>query len=71
LIEIVAHDALSIAIGLLKDSTVESRIDLDRKVRSTEFLSGKSGKWKLEEGVWIKEMALIKLRNGKYEKLVL
>lgn len=69
LIEIVAYDALNITLQLLSDNTVESRIDLDRKIRMTDSLTGRSGNWKLNEGVWIKDMAMIRLKNGKYEKL--
>ncbi|GAB4404211.1 MAG: hypothetical protein OHK0056_00070 [Bacteriovoracaceae bacterium] len=69
LIEIVSYDALNIALQLLSDSTVESRVDLDRKIRSSEELLGRSGKWKFIDGVWIKDMALIRLKYGKYEKL--
>ncbi|MBT5093771.1 MAG: hypothetical protein HOM21_05990 [Halobacteriovoraceae bacterium] len=42
---------------------------MDIYIRSQSQLTGVTGNWFLTQGVWLKQMASLKLRNGHIEKL--
>lgn len=65
IIEMRSNDALGIAISVLESTPFQSRDELDIHIRGKEVLSGVTGEWKMMEGVWIKDMAFLKLYKGK------
>ncbi|MBK24000.1 MAG: hypothetical protein CME70_08370 [Halobacteriovorax sp.] len=65
IIEMRSNDALGIAISVLQATPFQSRDELDIHIRGRELLSGVTGEWKMNEGVWIKDMAFLKLHRGK------
>ncbi|MFT6068567.1 MAG: tetratricopeptide (TPR) repeat protein [Bacteriovoracaceae bacterium] len=69
IIEMRSNDALGIAISVLESSEFQSRNELDIHIRGKERLSGVTGDWKMSDGVWIKEMAFLKLYKGKVEEI--
>ena len=69
LIEMRGHDAFKIAYELASGKDFETRNELDVFVRSKEILEGITGNWKLDEGVWVKNMAPLMLRRGKIKKV--
>ncbi len=69
LIEMRAYDSFKIVHDLLNAASFETRDELDMTIRSREDLSGLTGVWKLNDGVWMKKMLALKMRRGKIEKL--
>ena len=69
IVEMRANDALGIAISVLESSEFQSRNELDIHIRGKEQLMGVTGEWKMSDGVWIKEMAFLKLYKGKVEEV--
>lgn len=67
IIEMRSNDALGIAVSILLSSTYQSRDELDISIRGKEVLSGVTGIWKMFDGVWIKDMAFLKLQRGKVQ----
>ena len=69
IVEILGHDAFTLAAFLLKRARFESRDELDRHIRSQRKLSGMTGSWKIQDGIWIKNLAPHKLERGKIKRL--
>ena len=69
IVEILSYDAFALAALLLKDTRIESRDELDRYIRSRGKLSGITGSWNFQDGVWIKKMVPHKLAGGDIQKL--
>ena len=68
LIEMRAFDSFQIINGLIKDRTFSTREELDLHIRGLSELDGLTGSFKLGEGVWLKKMVSLHLRNGKLNK---
>ncbi|MDD0854461.1 ABC transporter substrate-binding protein [Halobacteriovorax sp. GB3] len=71
LVEIRAYDSLRILHTLLKAGPFKTRDELDDAVRSNTELMGISGKWTLQDGVWMKNLVPLKLHRGKVDGIVL
>jgi ABC-type branched-subunit amino acid transport system substrate-binding protein len=69
LIEMRAYDSFKIVHDLLTGEEFSTRDELDMTIRGRENLSGLTGVWHLDDGVWLKEMLALKMRRGKIEKL--
>lgn len=70
LIEMRAFDAVKIFFGMLDKANLTTRNDLDTHVRGLGQITGLTGKWLLTDGVWIKEMTSLNLRNGKIKNIL-
>lgn len=64
MVELRAHDAMAIAADLAGRGGA-SRDDLDRAVRSKGRLAGLTGRWTFDGGVWVKDMGVLRLADGK------
>ncbi|WP_417335236.1 ABC transporter substrate-binding protein [Halobacteriovorax marinus] len=71
LIEIRAYDAFKVISSVLSETSPGTRDELEMLIRNKENLSGITGKWTLNDGVWIKTMVPLKLRRGKIEDVIL
>ena len=69
IVEILSYDAFTLAARLLKNARLESRDELDRHIRSRRKLSGMTGSWRFQDGVWIKKMVPHRLQGRKIQKL--
>jgi len=69
LIEMRAYDSFKIVHDLLNVSKFDTRDELDMTIRGREDLSGLTGVWHLNDGVWMKKMLALKMRRGKIENL--
>lgn len=67
IIEMSAYDAVKIVGTLIKSDQSADRTLLDSRIRSETTLTGVTGSWKLLDGIWIKDMAFLKLSKGKIE----
>lgn len=65
IVEMRSNDALGIALSVLDNAVFQSRDELDINIRSREVLAGVTGEWKMHDGVWLKDMAFLKLYKGK------
>lgn len=70
LIEMRAFDSFEQAHKLLSRRDYGSREEFNMDVRLTESLKGITGKWFLEDGIWIKEMGTYRMRRGKIAGLL-
>ncbi|MBT3236060.1 MAG: hypothetical protein HN353_08930 [Bdellovibrionales bacterium] len=71
LIEMRSFDSFNIADFFLKNISSEevvAREFLDRQIRAQQSLHGITGSWILDDNLWIKEMALMRLSRGRISK---
>ena len=68
-VELRAYDSLMIASNLIGKEPLESRDVLDKSIRSKGSIVGLTGRWRLDDGVWIKEMGIHKIFGGEVETL--
>ncbi len=71
LIEMRAYDAFKVISSVLSDNSPETRDELEMLIRNKENLTGITGTWFLNDGVWLKKMVPLKLRRGKIEQVTL
>lgn len=64
-----SFEAMSLALDLIVNSKFESRDDLEKKLVSKQKVKGLSGIWNLKEGLWIKDLDILKLTRSKVVKL--
>tara|TARA_B100001971_G_scaffold214585_1_gene252800 strand:- start:16330 stop:18324 length:1995 start_codon:yes stop_codon:yes gene_type:complete len=70
-IETFAFEAMRLSLNVLKDSKFEQREDLERKIVNLQKLEGITGKWNLKEGIWIKELDLLRIIRDDVRKVVI
>lgn len=71
LIEIRSYDSLKIANLIINSENFNNRQQLETHLRDRKELVGLTGSWQQENGLWIKDMSLLRLINGRVEKDVL
>lgn len=70
LIELRSFDSMKIAMNLLNNGKFSSRDELDMAIRGLGKIDGQTGSWSLVEGVWLKKLASLHIRNGKISELL-
>lgn len=69
-VETISYDALKIASGIIEeDSSMSTRQDLDLALAKKASIQGESGLWKLDEDIWVKEMATFRIKRDGTEAL--
>lgn len=64
IVETIAYDSLKLASSIIESNPQsETRKDLDMALEKKAKLSGESGVWELQDGVWIKDMATYKIKR--------
>lgn len=69
LIEMRAYDSMSITKKILSARKFGSRDELEAYTRELEKLKGLTGDWTLVDGIWLKDMAALKLTRGAIKPL--
>lgn len=69
LMETLGHDAGMITAQLLKDNSVSDRSDFDAVLKKQAALTGLASQWKLSDGLWLKNMQPLAVRNGEIRKI--
>ena len=69
IIEMRAYDGFSVMSDILTNTRISSREDLNRHIKNKSSLKGITGKWKLKDGIWIKEMIPLTIVRGKVQGL--
>ncbi len=69
LIELRSYDSMRIAMNILGGGQYNSRDELDMAIRGLGSIEGQTGSWNLVDGVWIKKLASLHIRNGKINEL--
>lgn len=69
LLESVGYDSIMVASKLLQDASISQRATFDAQMRNLGELSGMNTKWLLSDGIWIKEMQPLTIRNGDVAKI--
>ena len=69
LLEINAYDALNIVGQILEKEQINGREQLDVLIKNFKLLRGLSGQWAMIDGLWIKEMQVLKMHKDRVENL--
>jgi hypothetical protein len=68
-LESVGYDSITVATKLLQDGSVSERAKFDAQMRNLGVLQGMNTKWALVDGIWIKNMQPLSIRNGEIAKI--
>ena len=69
MIEMRAYDSLQILRSFLGSRSFATRDDFDIYIRNKKIFEGITGKWFLDDGIWIKQLVPLKLRSGRIENI--
>jgi ABC-type branched-subunit amino acid transport system substrate-binding protein len=69
-VETISYDALKIVSNIIEaDPSMNTRQDLDLALGKKSTIQGESGEWKLDEDIWLKDMATFKIKRDGIESL--
>lgn len=69
-VETISYDALKIVSKIIEeDSSMSTRQDLDLALAKKESIQGESGLWKLDEDIWMKDMATYEIKRDGIKAL--
>ncbi len=69
-VETISYDALKIVSNIVEaDPAISTRSDLDLALEKKASIQGESGLWKLDEDIWVKDMATFKIKREGVESL--
>ncbi len=69
-VETISYDALKIVSNIIEaEPTMSTRQDLDLALEKKGNIQGESGQWKLDEDIWMKDMATFKIKRDGVEAL--
>lgn len=71
LVEMRSYDAFKIVENLLGKKVFENREKFDQSIRNKKTIQAMIGNWKYERGVWIKDMAAMRIKAKKIDKVAL
>lgn len=70
LIELIAFEAMKVGSEVLTASgDVSNREDFDARIKSDGALQGLTTEWKVEDGIWLKQMNALTITRGEIVKL--
>ncbi len=70
IVETISYDAVKIISNVVEgDSSMNSRQDLDIALAKKNSIQGESGLWKLDEDIWMKDMATFKIKRDGVDAL--
>lgn len=70
IVETISYDAVKIISSIVEaDPSMGSRQDLDLALSKKNAIQGESGTWKLDEDIWMKDMATFKIKRDGVEAL--
>lgn len=70
IVETISYDAVKIISNVVEgDPAMNSRSDLDIALSKKNAIQGESGLWKLDEDIWMKDMATFKIKRDGVEAL--
>ena len=63
-VETISYDAIKVIAGfVLENENIQTRADLEIGLKKKNSFSGESGSFKLEDGIWIKNLAMFKIKR--------
>jgi hypothetical protein len=69
-VETISYDAIKVVAGfVLENENIQTRSDLDVSLKKRGTFVGESGSFKLDDGIWIKNLAMFKIRREGIEPL--
>jgi tetratricopeptide (TPR) repeat protein len=69
LIETFSYDSISVAWDIIVDKKIENRNELNSFLDSPKAVKGYTGEWTLQDGIWIKDLVINKIKQGEIEKI--
>ena len=70
LVDTLSYDAMKVSLELLNKGNFTSRDEFDSQLRETKALKGVTSQWKLNEGLWYKEMDILRIHRDGFKKVV-
>lgn len=69
-VETISYDALKIISNIIEENpSMSTRSDLDMALAKKSSIQGESGQWKLDEDIWLKDMATFKIKRDGVDAL--
>lgn len=69
-VETISYDSLKIVSSIIEtDQNMSTRQDLDLALEKKASIQGESGLWKLDEDIWLKDMATFKIKRDGVEAM--
>jgi ABC-type branched-subunit amino acid transport system substrate-binding protein len=69
-VETISYDSLKIVSNIVEaEPSMSTRQDLDLSLAKKSSIQGESGLWKLDEDIWVKDMATFKIKRDGVEAL--
>lgn len=69
LLEVLGFEALALASNILEKTKPGSRDEFEGNIIKLQTVKGISGEFNLQDGVWIKELEIMKINRGNIEKV--
>lgn len=67
-VETISYDAIKVVAGfVLENENIQTRSDLDLSLKKRGTFVGESGSFKLDDGIWIKNLAMFKIKREGIE----
>ena len=71
LIETLAYEAMNVGLEVIKKTKAGNREELESNVLSLNGIEGVTGEWVLKEGIWMKNMDILRISRGAINKVEL
>lgn len=69
LVDTLSYDSMVVALKLLQGQKFSSRNEFENLITSSEKLEGVTSAWKLESGLWLKQMDLLKVARDGFKRV--
>jgi hypothetical protein len=69
IVETLAFEGVNLGINLIQGDQYKERDELEKGIKSLKTLEGVTGKWSLADGVWMKDLSLMRISRRKANKI--
>ena len=70
LVDTISYEAIRVISQLVGMDDFSKREDFEKKISSTDEVKGVTSSWKLQSGLWIKKMNLLKVSSQGFTKVI-
>ncbi|MDP7321710.1 MAG: ABC transporter substrate-binding protein [Bacteriovoracaceae bacterium] len=69
LVDTLSYEGMLLVQSVLSGQNFDKRNELGKRVLNIQKLQGMTSSWKLEDGLWIKDMDLLRVRSNSFTKV--
>jgi tetratricopeptide (TPR) repeat protein len=69
IVETLTFEAVNLGINLIQMDNYQEREELEKGMLNVKLLSGVTGSWKLVDGIWMKDMSLLRISRRRANKV--